>query len=178
MNARDEAGPAPDDTQAADDKTLRLSSIDVAPAEVDAFLHYQRALRDELDFSPVCAAGWTEHLAEAHRRALEESGLEVARHARLSPMALDFSGRRMGVKRLRRRLGEIEERIARIRERGEGVLDEELEQVGKLTAELERLDTLAPLERRHGARAIAVLREREDELVALHEQLSPLLARP
>jgi hypothetical protein len=51
------------------------------------------------------------------------------------------------------------------------------ELVGKLAAELSRLDELYPLERRYGADAIAALRQREDELVALHEQLSPLLAR-
>src|ERR671918_2119319 len=95
--------------QAADDKTLRLSSIDVEAADVEAFIGSQRALRDELEFSPVCAAGWDEHLAEAHRRALEGSGLDAGRHSRISPIATDFAGRRMAVRRLSRRLQELEQ---------------------------------------------------------------------
>ena len=168
MNSREEPAPFAEDAQAADDKTLRLSSIDVAPADVDAFIRYQRALRDELEFSPVCRAGWAEHLAEAHRRALEESGLEPSRHARISPLAQDFAGRRMAVRRLRRRLEEV---------RARNGAASESEQVTKLADELQRLDAFDALERRHGARAIAALRDREEELVTLHEHVSPLLAR-
>ena len=159
MDARDET---------EDDKTLRLSSIEVGTDDVDAFLRYQRALRDELEFSPVCAAGWDEHLAEAHRRALEESKLDAGRHSRISPIATDFAGRRMAVRRLRRRLEELERSAAS---------DGDSEQLRKLATELQRLDTLAALERRHGTTAIASLRQREEELVTLHQQLSPLLAR-
>ena len=159
MNSREETAPFAEEAQAADDKTLRLSSIDVGPADVDAFIAYQRALRDELEFSPVCAAGWAEHLAEAHRRALEQSGLDAGRHARISPMAQDFAGKRMAVRRLRRRLDELG---------GE---------VPTLADEIRRLDTFDALERRHGASAIAALRAREEELVTLHEHVSPLLAR-
>jgi hypothetical protein len=168
MSPRDEVAPFAEDAQAADDKTLRLSSIEVGPVDVEAFIRYQRAIRDELEFSPVCRAGWAEHLAEAHRRALEESGLDGGRHARISPIAQDFAGRRMAVRHLKRRLEEL---------RGRALREDESEQVTKLAAELQRLDTLEPLERRHGANAIAALREREEELVALHEQVSPLLAR-
>src|SRR5918996_1624391 len=119
MDARDET---------EDDKTLRLSSIEVGTDDVDAFLRYQRALRDELEFSPVCAAGWDEHLAEAHRRALEGSGLDAGRHSRISPIASDFAGRRMAVRRLSRRLQELEQHA-------DGVDD--LVQTRKLASELE-----------------------------------------
>lgn len=154
------AAVIPDEAQARDDRTLRLSSAEPTPEDVEAYLRYQRALRDELEFSPVCRAGWTEHLSEAHRRALEESGLEPGRYSRLSPLAADFAGRRMAVRRLKQRLAEA---------------DPELRE--RLTAEVARLDNFAPLERRHGSQAIAALRAREDDLVALHEQLSPLLSR-
>src|SRR5919197_2811368 len=103
----------PDEVHAADDKTLRLSSVEISDADVEAFLQYQRALRDDLEFSPVCRAGWVEHLAEAHRRALLDAGLDAARHSRLAPIAADFCGKRMTVRRLRRRLAELNDRIAR-----------------------------------------------------------------
>jgi hypothetical protein len=173
----EDASAIPDEMQAADDKTLRLSSVEISPEDVDAFLRYQRALREYLEFSPVCRAGWVEQLAEAHRRSLEDAGLDAARHARLSPIAADFSGKRMAVRRLRRRLGELNERIARMEADGADVPAADLDLAARLTSELTRLDRFAPLERRHGAGAIAALREREDDLVALHEQLSPLLAR-
>lgn len=166
MDPREDIAPFEEEAQAADDRTLRLSSVDIGPADVEAFIRYQKALRDELEFSPVCHAGWAEHLAEAHRRALEESGLQSGRHARVSPLAQDFAGKRMAVRRLRRRLDELRQLGAA-----------EAEQVAKLAAELERLDTLAALERRHGSSAIAALRAREEELVTLHEQVSPLLSR-
>ena len=173
----EDATAIPDEVQAADDKTLRLSSVEIAPGDVDAFLVYQRALRDYLEFSPVCRAAWVEQLAEAHRRSLSEARLDPARHARLAPIAADFSGKRMTVRRLRERLRELNDRIARMEAEGARVPPPDRELVGKLAAELGRLDQLYPLERRYGAGAIAALREREDELVALHEQLSPLLSR-
>jgi hypothetical protein len=166
-----------DEMQAADDKTLRLSSIEISPADVDAFLRYQRAFRDYLEFSPVCRAAWVEQLAEAHRRSLLDAGLDSTRHARLSPIAADFSGKRMTVRRLRQRLGELQLQIARTEADGGRAPVDDLELSARLTAELARLDPFTPLERRYGAGVIAALREREDDLVALHEQLSPLLAR-
>ena len=173
----EDATAIPDEMQAADDKTLRLSAVEISRDDVDALLVYQRALRDYLEFSPVCRAAWVEQLAEAHRRSLSEAGLDPARHARLAPIAADFSGKRMTVRRLRERLRELNDRIARMQAEGAHVPAPDRELVGKLAAELSRLDELYPLERRYGADAIAALRQREDELVALHEQLSPLLAR-
>jgi hypothetical protein len=156
----------PDEVRAADDRTLRLSSLDVTPEDVEGFITYQRTLRDELEFSPVCHAGWTEQLSAAHQRSLAESKMDPGRLARVTSIALDFCARRSSAKTLRARLDDLR-----------GADAETQEVAARLRTELRRLDDLGTLERRHGASQIAALKEREDELVALHEQLSPLLAR-
>lgn len=166
----------PDDVLAEDDRTLRLAAPFFTLDEVDQFIRYQETLRDRLMTSPIHADQWSQHLSAAHQDALAESGLSVARHAQISSVVSQFTTRRSSVRRLRAKQEEIRRCIAEAEAAGNDPLPEHLELDHRISSDLARLDSIAPLERRYGKDAIDALRAREDRLVELHSSVSKLLA--
>ncbi len=126
---------------AADDKTLRLAAPGVNAEKVEAFLAYQRAF--------VAQTGLT--LADAHLKALEESGLDGKAQGQLNTVAQAYCGRRLSARMLQEKLPGLEGEVAE-----------------KAQKELARLEDLTELTRRYGNDAIACLQAREAELLEAH----------
>jgi hypothetical protein len=94
------------------------------------------------------------------------AGIERGRLEVLQAMVRDFCGRRWTAKRLEARRAEL------LAKKAQGQLTaKEAEKLEAADKESARVSDLGPLEARYGKDALDLLREREDELLALHEQL-------
>ena len=145
-----------DETNAADLKTLKLARPEVTREALAGLIAYQRAQLDTHQRG----------LLVDHARALAAAGIERGRLEVLQALVRDFCGRRWIVRRLEARRAEL---LAR---KAQGPLTpKDAEKLASAEKERARVNDLAPLEERYGKAAIDLLREREDELLALHEQL-------
>ncbi|MFP2896882.1 hypothetical protein [Corallococcus sp. 4LFB] len=155
-----ETGP---DFDAADDRTLRMASRPVDKALLDALVRYQ-----ETFLAHVEAEASPEAMARAATAALEASGLDVKAAEWGSAVLRAFGGRRWTLQRLRSKLTELEPRSGpEVDEVKKRVRDELVKQERETDA----------LGRRYGAETVALLREREPELLALHTRLTKVLSR-
>lgn len=135
----------PNDFQAADDRTLRLSAPELTLERLDRYIAFQRAL------AAVPLSADPQALASAHAEAVRQSGLSAREVSELDAVARDFSGRKAVAHRLRRRL---QTASGELRARLEG--------------ELRGRDDDAALARRYGEEALEALKAREEALLALH----------
>ncbi len=156
------------DTEAADARTLRLASPLVSQGRLDAYVRYLECFHSLLHASPIRGSADPAHVADSHRRAQAESGVDLESFGPLSALVADFAAKRGTVQALRRRLDELAER------EGDMALVERTETIRK---EIIRLDSLAPLERRYGTESIALLMEHEERLIRLQSEVSRALAR-
>ena len=134
-------------------KTLRLASLQLSPARLDAFVVYQRAMLEAL--SKPGADDWSGRLAFAHAQALRASGLDPGEYGKLKSLVADFCGRRSTYFAVKEKA-----------ELGAGA------QRDRALAELPRLDDLTTFAQRYGEEALAQLRAREEELLSLHRELA------
>ncbi|MFB1482710.1 hypothetical protein [Corallococcus sp. RDP092CA] len=151
------------DLDAADDRTLRMASRPVDSALLDQLVRYQ-----ETFLAHVEADAAPEAMARASKAALEASGLDVKAAEWGSAILRAFGGRRWTVQRLRSKLTELASRsgpeVDAVRKR---VQDELVNQEQETDA----------LGRRYGAETVALLREREAQLLGLHTRLTKVLIR-
>lgn len=148
-------------------KTLRLASIDLNAALLDRFVLYQRSLLGHLARSTH--GEWSGRLAFAHGHAFAEAGLDLVTLNRVNAVVSEFCGKRSTLSRVRERLhGAVAAEAA-----GAGDVKVKARAlIEKATAELPRLEDLSDMEARYGAGAVALLKEREDELMGLHRELA------
>ncbi len=137
-------------------KTLRLASLQLTPERLEAFITYQRTMLTEL----VTAEGadWSGRYAFAHGRALAASKLDLVEYGKLKSLVGDFCGRRSSYRQVKARLEASSEKDEQLRARAR--------------TELPKLEDLSAFEARHGADALKLLREREEELLTLHRDLA------
>lgn len=135
---------------------MRLASLQLSAERLDGFVTYQRTLLDELARAP--ASDWSGKYAFAHARALTVSKLDLVELGKLKSMVGDFCGRRSALAQVRERLAHAGEKDAAL--------------LARAQKELPRLESLAPFEERYGKEAVALLQERESQLLALHRELA------
>jgi len=150
------------DLTAADDRTLRWAAPPLDAAMLDALIRYQQRYLSHAE-----AGQGAEALASAHTEALAASGLDSKAAEQGSALLRAFGGRRWAVRKLQEKLGQLQ---------GGGAAEEELRTriQDELTKQERETDALA---RRYGDDALALLRPREEELLALHTRLTRLLTR-
>ena len=153
--------------EAADARTLRLAAPLVTAERLAGYIRYLEAFQSLLSATPIRGSGDAAHVADSHRRAQLDSGVDLDCFGPLSALVADFAAKRGTVQALRRRLDELSER--------EGDLGL-LERTEAIRKELIRLDTLAALERRYGAEAMALLMEHESLLIRLQSEVTRALA--
>ncbi|MFZ5469708.1 MAG: hypothetical protein ACOZIN_09750 [Myxococcota bacterium] len=136
----------------ADVKTLRLAAPVISADGVARLVTYQRLLLERAK---------TYGLVEAHALARATVGLDALDLEHLRSVCADFCGRRWAARKLLARRDEA-------RAKGQGALAE------RIGSELPRLEDLSTLEERYSSAAISLLREREEELIALHQEVHRL----
>jgi hypothetical protein len=163
-------GPLPEgvsadnDLEAADAKTLRLTSPIVTPERLDQLVRYQRLWLD------ILKRLGSDALAEVDREALAQSGMDARELQALLAIVRDFCGKRWTLRTLERRQTELQ-----VKRDNDGLDERETQKLESLDAELHKLDSMKQLERRWGAAAVHLLRQREDELIALHQAVGQAL---
>ena len=142
---------AGDDLAGGDARTLSFAAYRIDGTLLDRLLEYQRSLLDAL------RPGWNAaDMAAAHARALATSGLGQEVVERALAVLRRFAGNRAVTARLR-------ERLTVLPPDGSGDLQDRL---GALERELRERDD---------PDTIALLEQREPEVVELHRQLARLL---
>ncbi|WP_338866318.1 hypothetical protein [Myxococcus stipitatus] len=155
--------PRGSNLSAADDRTLRMASLVLDRALLDALMSYQRAFLADAE-----AGTGAIDVAQAHTRALEASKLEPLTAERGIALLRAFGGRRWTVRKLQDKLRQLE-----------GASDARAEELrprirGELASQERETDALG---RRYGDTTVALLREHEDVLVDLHTRMTHLLSR-
>jgi hypothetical protein len=146
-----------------DVKTLRLASLLLTPALLEAFLKYQRVLLAEL--APA-QGEWAGRFAFAHGRALAESGLDVQHHSKLKALVGDFCGRRSACLTVQQKVAELEAQAHR------GLGPKQQAMLARARVELPKLTDLSEFSSRYGQEALGLLQAHELELVSLHRDLA------
>lgn len=139
-------------------KTLKLATLQLTSERLDAFVTYQRTMREAL--SRDTTSEWSGRYAFAHGKALAESKLDLVDYGKLKALVGDFCGRRSAYQQVKARL--------------DAATAKDKELLARAKTELPKLDDMSAFEARHGAEALALLRSREDELVTLHRELAHL----
>jgi hypothetical protein len=130
-----------------DIKSLAMARPQVTREALDALVGYQRGKLAAND-APVPAT-------------LERGRLEV-----LQALVRDYCGRRWTARKLEARRQEL------LAQKASGPLSpKDAEKLAAAEKERARVNDLSLLEARYGKEALDLLREREDELLELHEQL-------
>jgi hypothetical protein len=145
-----------------DERTLRLSSAGLTPALRDAYLTYQRELLEALATTGI--GDWAGRFAFAHARALTAAQLDAHSHALAQRVVRAFCGQQVTARHLAARLAELEAVAAPTPKQQERLLS--------LRKELPRVSDTSELKALHGAEAVAVLEEKAEALVLLHEALA------
>jgi hypothetical protein len=127
--------------------TLAMGRPQVTREALDALVAYQRA-------------------ALAANDARLPAGIERGRLEVLQAMVRDYCGRRWTAKRLESRRAELSAKKA-----AGQLTAKEAEKLEAAEKESARVSDLGQLEARYGKDALDLLKEREDELLSLHEQL-------
>lgn len=145
------------DLSAADDKTLRLAVHPFSEEELVSLKRFQETYIAHGEAHPGAEA-----LAKAHTEAMKVCGLEPKRVEQGLALLRLFCGKRNIVQRLRARLPELE-----------AAGPAKAEVCEKALSELERLERETDnLARRFGQETVALLRQHEPELLALHDRLT------
>ncbi|ADO72109.1 hypothetical protein [Stigmatella aurantiaca] len=148
---------------AADDRTLRLAASPLTEEEVLGLLRYQEAFLSIAEADPG-----PEGLARAYTEALKASGLPEARRVdQGNAIIRTFAGQRWAVGQLQDKVKQLEAQGAEAQERRQRI-------EGDL-AKLERRTAL--LARRYGEQTLALLRQHEARLLALHVRMDQVLNR-
>lgn len=149
---------------AADDRTLRLAAAPLTGEEVAGLLRYQETFLGiaEGDRS-------SEGLARAHTEALKASGLPEARRVdQGNAIIRTFAGQRWAAGQLRDKLQQLEAQPgAEAQERHQRIQGD--------LAKLEQRTAL--LARRYGDETLALLRQHEARLLALHVRMTQVLSQ-
>jgi hypothetical protein len=143
-----------EDLAAADDRTLRLAAPALSQEKLAAFIAYQRALASRLEILD---------LTSAHQEAQRDCPLDRGDLSRIEAMARAFCINRLGHSELVKRRAALAARPVR---------DAEDEKESKLSDAIRAREAdLTALGRRYGREAVALLLEREAELLELYEVL-------
>src|SRR5262249_37338792 len=105
-------------------------------------------------------SAWEHWLAKAHEQALASSGLTHQELSRLGTLCSDYCSKRRS---------EIE--LANKREKIAASPKATPEILGELDKALARMASSTTLTERYGAQNVELLKEREEELLRLHEEL-------
>lgn len=165
-----------DEIQAGDDRTLRLAAPLFTTGQLEQFVTYQQKLRDRLSTSPLHREQWDAWFAAGHQAALADCGLSAADHARISAVVAKFCAHLTTRRVLQQKQAELRIHLAGVEATGAEPSLDEREVERRLSSELARLQSLAPLERRYGAEAIALLQDWADQLLALHADIARRMA--
>jgi hypothetical protein len=149
--------------EAADARTLRLSSHAFTQDELQALLRYQEAFLAHAEQPSVGHDG----LGAAHELGLKASGLEMKKVEQGLALLRAFSGKRWTVRKLRARLAELEQQTDPV----------STEKARRAREEMARVEDLEPLARRYGQETIDLLNEHEERLVDLHARMQKALSR-
>ncbi|MBJ6762144.1 hypothetical protein JGU66_15330 [Myxococcaceae bacterium JPH2] len=151
------------DLLAADDRTLRMAALPMDEAMLEALIRFQETFLENVGLLSDAEA-----MARAHTEGVRVSGLtpQVVE----SGMALlrAFCGRRWSVAQLRERLARMQSLDTPDAPELRARLQQEVAKQEHAT------DNLA---RRYGETPMALLRQREAQLLALHIRLTQLLSR-
>jgi hypothetical protein len=153
--------------EAADHRTLRLAAPLVTVERLEQLVRYQRAWLLALR---RLGPGHGGSFAAAQQEALAHAGLSVREQGELEAIVRDFCGKRWSLRTLEERRRHLLSKQAR-----KELSDAEAEKLERLSSELLKLDVMPALERRYGAEAIGLLRAREEELLALHQEIGQAL---
>jgi hypothetical protein len=149
---------------AADSRTLRLSTQGLTEADLQALVRYLEAFLGHADQPSVGHDG----LAAAHQLGLQASGLEMKKVDQGLAMLRAYSGNRWTARRLRTRLAELEKQTDAV----------SVEKAQRAREEMHRVEDLEPLARRYGQETIDLLNQHENRLVDLHTRMQKVLHRP
>ena len=159
---------------AEDDKTLRLATPEITPEKLDRLISFQKsflaAARKVGDKSDAA-------LSAIHDEAVQKSGIPPREIAELEALVRAYAGRRWTLRALERRLAEAQKRLDEASAQHKPHEVRDLVAAEKLPEEILQRSKLTALEHRYGQAAIALLHEREAELLALHEELGKVLRR-
>ncbi len=147
----------------ADARTLRLSAPSLTPEGLEALMRYQEAFLAHVE-GP---SGGVESLAAAHGQGLSASGLDEKAVGLGTALLRAYSGQRWTARRVRERLGQLEQQPD----------EASADKARRAREELRRLEDLEPLARRYGQEAVELLDAHEERLVALHARLQRALTR-
>jgi hypothetical protein len=150
--------------EAADVRTLRLSSAPLSADTLAALIRYQEAFLAHAEQPSV----GHESLAVAHQRGLEASGTDVKTVEKGNALLRSYCGHRWTARRLRTRLAELERQPDA----------PSAEKARRAREEMDRVEDLEPLARRYGQETIDLLNQHEERLVELHARLQKVLNRP
>lgn len=159
----------------ADNRTLRLSVPGLTVEKVDALIALQRAWIAALKVAH--AAGDSEAAARAYEKVAADSALARKEANELEALARAFAGEVWTVRTMKARLEKARQAIAEAEAAGTKPSGRDRVAVEKLPKELLTRQTPQSLERRYGAETIGVLRQREDVLLELHQELNALLRK-
>lgn len=162
------------DVEHADNRTLRLSVPGLTPDKVRALIAFQRQWITELRAHP--SEDQTAS-AKAYDKVAGQSGLTIKEANELEALARAFAGDAWTLRTLKARLAEARAAVKAAEVQGTAPAPRDLLAVEKLPREILTREASSAAEKRYGAEVIAVLREFEDELIALHLELNALLRR-
>jgi len=149
---------------AADAKTLRLSSQGFTEAQVASLIRYQEAFLAHAEQPSV----GHEALAAAHQLGLQASGLDMKQVDKGLALLRAYAGKRWTALRLRTRLAELEQQTDAL----------SVEKAQRAREEMHRVEDLEPLARRYGQEVLDLLNQHESHLVDLHSRMQKVLHRP
>ena len=149
----------------SDVRTLRLASIALTRDLVDRFVTYQRMLLAEL--IETRGDDWAGRFAFAHTRALTASGLDAHDQNKVRTVVTEFCGRRSNWLKVKQKVAESERELAS----GKGPAGKTEAVLKSAKAHLPALEDFSDFIERYGTEALTLLRERELELVTLHQDV-------
>jgi hypothetical protein len=150
-------------TSRADLRTLALATPPIDAEKISQLVKYQTAMVDQLRQVPHNArkgSAWEHWLAKAHEQAVGFSGLSHQELSRLGTVCSDYCSKRRTELELRRK-----------RDKVASSPDANPEVLMELDKALARIASSTSLVERYGQNTLDRLKEREDELLPLHEEL-------
>ena len=142
----------------ADERTLRLASLQLTDALLDQFLVYERTLLTALKGGDKTE--WAGRYAFAHAEALKASKLDLLAQQKLRVQVQEFCGKVSAANVVKTRLATFANKP--------GI---DADKVTSARQELTRLEAMHDFTKRYGTEALTLLKARSAELLALHETL-------
>ncbi len=142
----------------ADERTLRLASLQLTAELLEQFITYEQALLAAL--KGAGKSEWAGRYAFGHAEALKASKLDALVQQKLRVQVQDFCGKASAIYNVKTRLAVVANKPGK-----------DAEAVEKMKRELAALEAMHDFTLRYGEAAVQLLKARSAELLALHETL-------